>query len=94
MLPLKIMLPLLALLVVNIVVSLGYLSACAKSDAPYLILGDVTNHRGYQVNGRVRMTIAGALYGFFWLPIVIYNLCSPKKRKFHLGWGPNSHSFV
>ena len=93
---LKVLLPVLAVLTVNLVVAVGYFWACVTSDALYLILGEANGYyfHGYRVQGRNQMALTGAAYGFFWLPIVIYNWCVPRGRKFHLDFGPNTHTYV
>ena len=93
MISLKIILPIVATLTFNIVVSIGYLLACVNSDAKYIVLG-AADDAGYKIYGHKRMTLCAAVYGFFWIPVILYNVCAPRSRKIHLIWGPNTHCLV
>lgn len=77
----------LILLLFNSVISLAYVVRWYMMDDAPLSLGstEVGGSR-VQVKGTMSTLIISALYGFFWLPILVFNCCVPKRHRMTLSW--------
>ena len=70
--------------ILNFTVAIGCVLGTYSTHAYAIHVGDVG--AGFKVRGRVLMLIVTAVYGFFWIPIWIYNLVAPRKYKFQIDW--------
>lgn len=71
------------LAILNLTVAIGCVLGTYCTHAEAIRLG---GQPGIRVRGRVWMLIVTAVYGFFGVPIWIYNLVAPRRYKFYIEW--------